>query len=108
MLAILVLIVAVPLFDWGMMSRLALTSHYDYRYWPLSSVRLASVILVFCACMPAALLIANHSKPPTWVAIPVCIVFTIWGGVGLIDLKAQMRRGERTTPTPPRYSDPLP
>jgi hypothetical protein len=94
----------VSLFDWLFITRVAgYFSDFDYRYWPLSRIRLASLLALICTVALLVIFVRpNPDNPPLWVLIPFGIVLILWISVGYRDIAIQRRTGYRT---PPRYSD---
>jgi hypothetical protein len=96
-------ILVVCVMDWLFITRIAAYfTDFDYQYWPLSRVRIASVLLMIS--MLGSLLIfvpSDPVNPPLWVLIPFGVVMIGYVVVGYRDILIQRRAGYRT---PPRYS----
>jgi len=106
--AVVVALLVVPLWDWAAITRVgAYAFDCDYRYWPPSRARAASVVLVGIAVAVAgAFARPDPNHPPIWALAMLGGAFVIWGVIGFLDVVAQNRKGDRAPPPPPRYSDP--
>ena len=77
---------------------------FDYRYWPLSRSRTASVILLAIAVTITGLFVKpNPVDPPLWWLLLIAPALLIWLAVTWADFMAQRRAGYRERP---RYSEP--
>jgi hypothetical protein len=102
MVGFIVILLIVPVLDWLAVTRLAAYyTDFDYRYWPPTLARIASVVFVITAYVPC-IVFADPDNPPLWVLIPVTASLTIWGVVAVSDVRAQRKTGYRT---PPNYGD---
>ena len=108
LVAIIVALLAVPLWDWAAITRIgAYAFDCDYRYWPLSRARTASVVLlVIAVAVAGAFAHPDPNDPPIWALAMLGGALVTWGVIGFLDVLAQNRKGDRTPPPPPRYSDP--
>jgi hypothetical protein len=100
--------VAVVLWDWAGTSGLARYARlfdFDYRYWPPSKARIASLALLWLAATICALFAhPNPEKPSIWILFVIGPALILWSVIGLLDFFAQSRTGYRKPPS--RYSDP--
>lgn len=89
-----------PLWDWLGVTRIAsYYTDFDYRYWPLTRLRLISVLLLPATAIPVGVFASPH--PPLWPLILFTIANAAWTIIALRDINVQRRTGYRN---PPRYS----
>jgi hypothetical protein len=89
-------IAAAALYDWLSITRsAAFYTDFDYRYFPLSKMRMATLGLVAAAFLFAFLSI-NPANPPMLPLVLAGVALAIHGVVGQVDLLAQRRTGYRT------------
>ena len=107
-LSVVIAIIAVPIWDWAAMGRIGLfASDCDYRYWPLSKSRIASVLVLFmAACIIGIVATSESNNSPIWALVVGAAALFVWAVVGFMDVLAQNRSGYRAPVPPPRYSDP--
>ena len=95
-------IFGVPVYDWLMVSSIAakMTS-FEYRYWPLSKSRIASVAFL-SASVFSSFAIVDLFEPDggLWPLVPVFAALVVHGGVAIADIFRQ-----RDLYVPPEPSD---
>ncbi len=92
LLSVLAVVFVVPLFDCMMMNNNFRSAFLpNYRYWPLSKARIASVLVVIVAW--SFVLTSNVTDPPTWLLDVFIAPAVIWVSVAVIDMMAQNHRG---------------
>jgi hypothetical protein len=93
-------LVGTALFDWVVAGRFAaLAPSVDYRYWPLSKLRVITLSFLSIAVGAEAYL----PHPVDW-ALPVLLVaFIIYGAAIMADMERQRER--RPLPHASRYSE---
>lgn len=103
LLPALIAAVFVPVVDWGMSWRIS-DFYSDYRYWPLSPTRLASIIMLALAGFATVAFGRVQSQNPAgWTTPVIAAALVIWGIVRVADIAAHRRTGSRL---PPTYSEP--
>jgi hypothetical protein len=89
-------VIGVALFDWlsvtGAASKFI---SFDYRYFPLSKMRIISVMCLSAATFYFCITI-DPANPPLFPIILVLAALSVHLSVSLIDLFAQRRTGYRT------------
>jgi hypothetical protein len=83
--AIICIILCVPAFDWAGMARLSVFCDL-YEYWPLTRLRIASLVLLEAAAI-SAVLVPAHLR--LWALLFVLIAAIAWLIVGLHDVFTQ-------------------
>ena len=92
----------VPVWDWAALTRLAAYyTDFDYRHWPMTRLRLMSVLLLVAALILVGVF-ATPGHPPLWPLLLAVIALAAWAIIAVLDVNAQRRTGYRN---PPRYSD---
>jgi hypothetical protein len=92
------------LFDWAGAGKVALLlSGFDYRYWPPSKPRAASVLVLWISTIPGAVFALRRGEAPMWPVLCFGVGLIVWAVVSFVDLIEQQRSGYRR---PGRYSDP--
>jgi hypothetical protein len=98
--------IGVPLYDWAMATRVsAYITSFDYQYWPLSSLRVVSVILLAVGVFASVLIM----QPPDDRLWPLALFFppqVFHGVVVCMDLFRQRRevRSGKREPFPDQLS----
>ena len=104
LLTVVVCIVLVIPIDWVAVSRAGdFATSFDYRYWPLSKLRIGSLILVAAAA--AIVVLAQPPDPQNPLDGPLALVIValvIWALVAWLDFMRQRRAGYREEA---RYGD---
>ena len=91
--ALVAALVGVPAYDWLMVtSSAARMPSFDYRYWPMSRWRIATITLLAAGIFFTILFM----KPPEsarhlWILLPAGVALLLHGGIAMIDIFAQRR-----------------
>ena len=100
---IVVVVLCVPIvaaWDWAGVSRVgSMMTTFDYQYWPLSKLRLGSLVLLMLAASAVGL--SSPEKNLSLMDVPLdlaVVALIIWGIVAWLDLMAQRRLGRRELP----------
>jgi hypothetical protein len=93
-------LVGTAMFDWVVAGRFAaLAPSIDYRYWPISTLRLVTL-----AFLSAAVVADVYSDDRAeWPLLVSLVALIIYGAAIMADLQRQRERGQ--LPHAPRYSD---
>jgi hypothetical protein len=84
--------IGIPLFDWlSVTGPAARMTSFDYAYWPLSKLRIASVALL-AAGLLITLTITHPPDDNLWKLLPAGIGLVIHAVVGWLDVLRQKRR----------------
>jgi peptidoglycan/LPS O-acetylase OafA/YrhL len=96
-------VLGVAVCDWAFMGKLgAMSTDIDYRYWPLTWPRLATLVVAATTAAVSALFLTPGDMP-LWPFLVWVLVFGLWIFVAVDEIARQRAIGYRI---PPRYSDP--
>ncbi|HUD94120.1 hypothetical protein [Sphingobium sp.] len=89
--AIIAALIGAPIYDWVIVNGAAqkMTS-FDYRYWPLTRVRLASVALLSVGAF-ITFFITDPPEDRLWPMLPVFTTMALHCWVAIADIRRQRR-----------------
>jgi hypothetical protein len=87
-------------FDWLFAGRMAALTTVDYRWWPLSKLRLITLTLFATAIA----LMAYYGLRAEWPLLVSVLAYIVYMAAIMADLDRQRERGPLPH-APPRYSD---
>ena len=100
---VILAVLGVAVCDWVLVGRLAaLATDFDYRYWPMTWPRVATLLLAIITASVSALVVEPRNMP-AWLLLIWAVVFGLWAVVAVDEIGRQRALGYRA---PPRYSEP--
>jgi hypothetical protein len=94
-------LIGAAIFDWVVAGRLAaLAPTVDYRYWPLSALRLITLVVLAASVA----LDAYFGFRAEWTLFVTLLALIVYGAAIMADLERQKDQGDGSH-TAPRYSE---